>query len=296
MKIVDISREELSDFTLLSLPITIFNAEAQILKFNYGGKDKILKRFSNIDEIGFANKLYTLEALYLNKGYMPNNFVVSDFLVSVNMQVEGPAMDYVNGINLSFILNDFSIDCEEKKYYLKRIGQTLEQMKKIRTCTSLKDFYLGDLHEDNFIVDPTHKEIFVIDLDSCKIANNKSPIAKYLTPASLLSTTCGKYETEFENSFFSCYKVDGNTDLYCYIIVILNYLYRGKINNVSTEEFYSFLNYLKDIGVNLNLLECFERILKCDNNLNPVDYIDSLTREQIAKARIYTRIKNGFKF
>ena len=35
-------------------------------------------------------------------------------------------------------------------------------MSNIRKFTSLTDFYLGDLHEDNFIVDEESKQLYVI--------------------------------------------------------------------------------------------------------------------------------------
>lgn len=70
-------------------------------------------------------------------------------------------------------------------------------MKNIRKYTELKDFYIGDIHEDNFLVDTEKQEIFVADLDSCKIAD---------------------------------YKVTEETDIYCYIIMILNYLYDGRVD------------------------------------------------------------------
>jgi len=69
----------------------------------------------------------------------------------------------------------------------------------------------------------------------------------------------------------------------------LKYLYNGRINNVSLTEFYDFINYLNDIGVDFNLLECFNKILSNAENENPTNYIDSLTSREVALARTYTR-------
>ena len=39
-----------------------------------------------------------------------------------------------------------------------------------------------------------------------------------------------------------------NSDLYCYIMVILNYLYGSNLNTtVAIEEFYEYMNYLEYI-------------------------------------------------
>lgn len=67
--------------------------------------------------------------------------------------------------------------------------------------------------------------------------------------------------------------------------MILNYLYDGRIDRLSIEEFYRFINYLDDIEVNKELIESFEKIVVGAPNVNPVNYLDTLSSKQIAKAR-----------
>ena len=43
------------------------------------------------------------------------------------------------------------------------------------------------------------------------------------------------------NPYFVKYKVDYNTDMYCYIMVILNFLYGDNVNNMNINDFYSKL-------------------------------------------------------
>lgn len=105
---------------------------------------------------------------------MPSNFVLPESLVSINKKIEAFTMKYIKGINLSVILNNPDITYEEKIHYLKSIGRILEQMQNIRKYTNLNNFYLGDIHEDNFLVERDKQEIYIVDLDSCKIAGNKS--------------------------------------------------------------------------------------------------------------------------
>lgn len=291
MEVINISKKRLTNLKSLELPENLFNAEGELFTFEYKRETKLLKKLNDIEGIRFANKLYTLEALNTNQQYMPNNFITPEFLVSINKQIEAFTMKFISGINLSQILNNPNINLEEKKYYLKKVGQILEQMQNIRKYTPLTDFYLGDLHEDNFIVNTSQREIYVVDLDSCKIAGNQSPIAKYLTPMALLNYVKGKYKIDLETSYLTSYVVDENTDIYCYIIMILNYLYNGKINNVELDTFYDFLNYLDSIKVSLELLECFNRILINGDNENPVNYLDTLTPKQVYLARTYTRMK-----
>lgn len=275
MQIINMSKAKLNSLEPLILPKDVTSTECELFKYNYYGKEKLLKKLYRTNGIIFANKLYTIEALNSNKENIPSNFIVPEVLVSINKQIEAFTMKYIKGINLSIILKEPTITYEEKINYLKSIGIILEQMKNIRKYTELKDFYIGDIHEDNFLVDTEKQEIFVADLDSCKIADNKSFPGRYLTTTSLLD----------EPDRIADYKVTEETDIYCYIIMILNYLYDGRVDRLSIEEFYRFINYLDDIEVNKELIESFEKIVVGAPNVNPVNYLDTLSSKQIAKAR-----------
>lgn len=279
------SKTKLNSLEPLILPKDVTSTECELFKYNYYGKEKLLKKLYRTNGIIFANKLYTIEALNSNKDNIPSNFIVPEVLVSINKQIEAFTMKYIKGTNLSIILNEPTITYEEKINYLKSIGNILEQMKNIRKYTELKDFYIGDIHEDNFLVDTEKQEIFVADLDSCKIADNKSFPGRYLTTASLLRYNEIKYSLLDEPDRIADYKVTEETDIYCYIIMILNYLYDGRIDRLSIEEFYRFINYLDDIEVNKELIESFEKIVVGAPNVNPVNYLDTLSSKQIAKAR-----------
>lgn len=285
MQIINMSKTKLNSLEPLILPKDVTSTECELFKYNYYGKEKLLKKLYRTNGIIFANKLYTIEALNSNKDNIPSNFIVPEVLVSINKQIEAFTMKYIKGTNLSIILNEPTITYEEKINYLKSIGNILEQMKNIRKYTELKDFYIGDIHEDNFLVDTEKQEIFVADLDSCKIADNKSFPGRYLTTASLLRYNEIKYSLLDEPDRIADYKVTEETDIYCYIIMILNYLYDGRVDRLSIEEFYRFINYLDDIEVNKELIESFEKIVVGAPNVNPVNYLDTSSSKQIAKAR-----------
>ena len=279
------SKTKLNSLEPLILPKDVTSTECELYKYNYYGKEKILKKLYRTNGIIFANKLYTIEALNSNKNNIPSNFIIPELLVSINKQIEAFTMKYVKGINLSIILKNPNITYEEKINYLKRVGIILEQMKNIRKYTELKDFYLGDIHEDNFIIDTEKQEVTVADLDSCKIADNKSFPARYLTTSSLLKYNKVKYQILEEPDRVADYKVTEETDIYCYIIMILNYLYDGRVDRLSLEEYYRFINYLDDIKVNKELIECFEKVVVGAPNENPINYLDTLLPKQIAKSR-----------
>lgn len=285
MQIINMSKTKLNSLEPLILPKNVTSTECELFKYPYYGKEKLLKKLHRTDGIIFANKLYTIEALNANKDSMPSNFVLPESLVSINKKIEAFTMKYIKGINLSVILNNPDITYEEKIHYLKSIGRILEQMQNIRKYTNLNNFYLGDIHEDNFLVERDKQEIYIVDLDSCKIAGNKSFPGRYLTNSSLIKYNNTKYQTLSQTDDLADYKIDENTDIYCYIIMILNYLYDGRVDRLSLDKFYDFINYLEDIKVNIELIECFNKIVVGGNNINPCNYLDTLTPKQVASAR-----------
>lgn len=285
MQIINMSKTKLNSLEPLILPKNVTSTECELFKYPYYGKEKLLKKLHRTDGIIFANKLYTIEALNANKDSMPSNFVLPESLVSINKKIEAFTMKYIKGINLSVILNNPDITYEEKIHYLKSIGRILEQMQNIRKYTNLNNFYLGDIHEDNFLVERDKQEIYIVELDSCKIAGNKSFPGRYLTNSSLIKYNNTKYQTLSQTDDLADYKIDENTDIYCYIIMILNYLYDGRVDRLSLDKFYDFINYLEDIKVNIELIECFNKIVVGGNNINPCNYLDTLTPKQVAGAR-----------
>lgn len=273
MQIINMSKTKLNSLEPLILPKNVTSTECELFKYPYYGKEKLLKKLHRTDGIIFANKLYTIEALNANKDSMPSNFVLPESLVSINKKIEAFTMKYIKGINLSVILNNPDITYEEKIHYLKSIGRILEQMQNIRKYTNLNNFYLGDIHEDNFLVERDKQEIYIVDLDSCKIAGNKSFPGRYLTNSSLIKYNNTKYQTLSQTDDLADYKIDENTDIYCYIIMILNYLYDGRVDRLSLDKFYDFINYLEDIKVNIELIECFNKIVVGGNNINPCNIL-----------------------
>lgn len=276
MDIINMSSKQI----VSNIVLDEYNRSGSIKIVNYFYKKMVLKRidFTRCDEI--INKI-----LFLNryKNLMPSNFVIPEFLVLLDNKDLYMAMDYVNGNNLGDVLKDKNINICDKKKYLSYIGNVLEEMKCIRKNYLLNDFYLGDIHEDNFIV--SNDKLYTIDLDDIKI-DSISPIASYLQVGSLFSYLhTDKYIIEDYNPYFVKYKVDYNTDMYCYIMVILNFLYGDNVNNMNINDFYCYLDYLYKIGIDSSLLECFNSIYSDFDNINPMNYIDSLTSNQIYRAR-----------
>lgn len=286
MQAISMSQNKYKQLTKMNLPKEVFNTEAIIYDFRYKGEEKVFKKLLNNMGVNLANKLYTLEMLDVNRKYLPENLCIPDYLTIVGGVVEGFTMPKIEGINFSTTLKNKNITIEEKIYYLKKIGELLHQLEQIRKYTPFNDFYLNDIHESNFIVNPYKKTITAVDLDSSRVCSKANFASRYLTPLALLNNVKDKYKIIEDNSSSLGYvEADSNTDLYCYIIMILNYLYGENINNLNLEDFYNYLTYLEKIGINKELIEIFKNIVSNKDNENPYNLLDTLTTEQVARSR-----------
>jgi hypothetical protein len=296
MKIINISQKKFNSLPKLQLPNDIINTEAELYHFRYHQSyNGILKKLHQHEGNSFANKLYTIEMLDYYQQYLPINFVIPDTLISIKGEIKSFGIPEVRGTNLSTLLKDENIPKELQLYFLKEIGIILDKLKNIRIHTELKDIFIGDLQECNFIANPFTKDLYVIDLDSCKIAGNLASPARYLTKNALLNNASHKYIVNKEQTTAAHIIPNEASDLYCYTIIILNYLYGANINNMNLEQFYEYLNYLEYLKLNVKLLEIFESVITYKETTNPKDLIDTLSTEQIIRAKnnVYLKVKRG---
>lgn len=244
-------------------------------------KQKLLKiLFNNEGEI-FSNKLFTINELIDNKKLINiSELVMPEKLAIINEMIVGFTMPFIDNINFNVILKDASISNKQKLEYFKQIGLILDEMKKVRENTKLSDFYLNDIHEANFILNLDTQKINVVDMDSCKINGNKPFVAKYLNPFSQINNFPNKYKKDSGNIVAT-----QNTDLYCYIVMILNFLYKGNITELSISEFYLYLDYLRTLGTSYELLDKFSKIYGYTDNQNVAEYLDLINDDIIHKSR-----------
>ncbi len=249
---------------------------------------KVVKKFYDDESPTFGNKLLTINILGNSQIDIPE-LVLPQKIVVNNGKIIGYTMDYIEGINLQDLYNNRKYDNTEMIKHLKEIGIILEKIKKLNKYKNY-NFHLNDIHEANFIVDKEN-HIKVVDIDSCKIGNNIPVCAKYLAPFSQIDELPEKYKksSDFKIGYID---PDQNTDLYCYNIMILNYLYKDNIQKLDIAEFYSYLNYLNNIGFSYELLDCFNNLYQYNDNTNPYEYLDEIP-QNIGRAhhKIYELVK-----
>lgn len=258
------------------------NTEGVMYDFSYHGSVKLLKKLYVSDGVSFAQKLYILECL--NSMTLPDSFIVPDSLVTINNNVVGFTVPKIDGVTLKQMLDNHDFPFDVKIRFLKEVGSILDSMVGIRNNTDFRHFYLNDIHESNFMVNYATNSLCAIDLDGCKINPSFSFPSRYLTSGALLNYS-DKYNVEPNLKHGAYVMANYDSEIYCYIIMILNYLYGSNVNNMELGEFYNYLNYLDNIGVNRDLLNCFNMIVSNGKNIDPTEYLDSLNSEILCRSK-----------
>lgn len=282
MKVVNLTKRQFKKLKPIELEAGILNNEANMyylyLKEGYLKKAYLLKKlFQDKGEI-FGNKLYTINALIDNKEEIGmEELIIPEAMGVIENEVVGPIMPYIPNINLGYILTSkYEFTIKQKIHYLKEVGLILEKLKMVREYTKVKDIYLNDIHENNFILNMQTNRINVVDLDSAKIGHNL-PFSSYYLGLGGLHTYSSKYqETGYDHFVGGFYEVNENTDIYCYIMMILHFLYQSSVVNMSLEEFYNYLEYMNSLGINKEIIDIIAEILINKDNRNPYEYLEEL--------------------
>lgn len=268
---VDFTEEEISNFEKLDLNNNVFNNESRLFKIRINDQIKVLKQFLYCD---WDNKrLTTINTLIKNKDSFDERFIIPEKIALYGDEMMGYIMRYVDNYNLSDVLKSNEFPISFKKDMLKQIGEILLYTDKIRKQNKeLSDFYIGDLQTNNFMYDKHYKVLTVCDLDSCKISKKINYPSLYLNCNQYILFVGDKYP-------INCYGdniINRNTDIYCYIMLILSFLYGDSVYKLGLSEYNKYLEHLINNGLSSELVDLFARIYSEDDNINPVDLIDAI--------------------
>lgn len=275
MRFLDMSLEKFNDLKTLELPSDIFNNEAKMYVFDDDGNRCLLKKLRKNVGTSFSNKLYTVNELVDGRDLINiDELVFPDKLIGVNNEIVGFSMPFIDNINFYTVLNSNEFTVKQKIDFFKEIGLILEKMKYVRDNTSLEDFYLNDIHENNFILNLQTGRINVVDLDSCKINYNLSFASRYLSFLYPINNVSKYKKSSDLFSIGGLFEVNQDTDCYCYMIMILNYLFGSRMTSLDIDEYYNYLSYLKEIGVSNEVVDMFYLIYTDKSNVNPYECLD----------------------
>lgn len=249
------------------------NTECKLYIKNSKEKGKLLIKKFYINEGDYlGKKLKNLNTLIYYKNTLSTikELVLPDSLVIAGGEIVGYSMHFIDkNTNLLNYLRSYSISLEDKIKYLKDIGTVLEEIKNLKNFPYT--FSLGDMHEANFIID-CKGNLKVVDIDSSYISNNEPFPSKYLSLNPLLKDLSYKYITNDKGDIIP----SSNTDIYSYIIIILNTLSNSEIYKLNINDFFRYMNYLEDIGISRDFLFTIERIYQSGDNKSPLEHLDKI--------------------
>ena len=241
--------------------------------------DGYLYKKMNLGYSSFDNKVNTINYLLDNKDIINIDELVLPIDIFYLNRDTGDIVikeKFINNINFRYVLTSSLYSFSEKIEYFKQIGLILDKMKNIRNNTSIKDFYLCDLYTDNFILNTNTNRINVIDMDSCKINGNNNCSSYYLFDNNVIDSV-KKYKKK-ELSWFTEYEINENTDILCYIIMLISFISGCDINKVDIKEFYNYMDYLVNVGLSNKLVSILGKIYSNDDNINPYLLLDELNK------------------
>ena len=280
MKIRSYTEREFKKLKKMELHPSISHSECELFiiedKEYWKKHHTLVKHFKQNNGEYFSNKLYTIHALVDNMDKLGiDELVLPSSLFAIDGEIQGYTMPYIEkNVNLGILLKSQTVSLGKKIIALKKIGHLLEKTMKLEGLEG--SFYLGDIHEGNFIYDVEKGIYRAVDLDCCKIGNNNPSSSQYLSLNRKLEDFPNKYPIFHMDQFISFYINNENTTVLSYIYMILNTISKVKVHDLSVEEYYSYLQYLKDNGVPTELIDMFALVYTQSKNKIDIEALDSI--------------------
>ena len=247
--------------------VSIFNDEVY--------KIYIREDFKSKQNIKIVKKEFAYS--YLRKF---EELVLPNSIIKYNNHIVGFTMPYINGVTLSKLYN-----CNDKellKNVFYQILDLIEQYSKLSV-----PFSIGDLHEDNIIVDSDNK-IHIIDCDSFIINNNE------------IYNENGRMSKGKYVSFgidFKKVKYFIHTDYYCTLLTLISLLL--KISNIDLETYFNNVYVTNDNYINQLLESAYNNINNFILDKKSIEYIIDnmdnivfISQEQKKEKKIYRNISD----
>lgn len=278
----------------LNIDLDILNTEALMLVLSkkYRAKDgsRLLFKYldSQDDEPTMKSKSKTI--IYLNQSdYNASpDLVIPEYGVVVDNSLTGFALPLIeNHVNMGTIINNENASFKEKKQLLILLGKLLDRVSRIDAPNKL---HFGDLNEYNFILDSS-RNLKAIDLDSSYVEalgdDTKINPAYYLHKNPHLKGLPEKYHTTESGTVIP----NEESDIYCYIMIILKALSGTDIFKKNIETYYRYLDYLRSIGISDELIESFFNVYTGKSNKISFEAIEEITPKQASRADYISYVK-----
>lgn len=275
MEIKNLTTNQLNRLKQYELPKTVTSIECQLYLYRHLNKTMLLKKYYRNDDSKYmGNKLLTISLLnyYKDEINIPQ-LILPEQLVTIDKVLSGFVMPFIpNNTNLSIILHDKNIDIKEKVKLLRAAGQIIQSVHHVK---AVDNFLLGDIHESNFIYNHDDNKLYAVDLDGCKIGNNKVYSMKYGSSNDKFYDFDQKYPLDEDDQLIA----NVNTEWYCYAMMILNTIGQGNVHRLSIDDYYDYLQLLKDNGVGSELVDYFYSLYTYKPNVSPIPLLNEIPKD-----------------
>ena len=265
------------------------------IKDNFKYKEYIIKKLKILNATSLANKMWTVIMLGdYGKNMEVEELVIPEHQIFIDGNLSGFSVPRIKGRNLGKIIKDFKTPNEDILKYFFKVGVAIEKVQHNSAFVfpgGVK-FHFGDLHAYNIIIDENDNAKFV-DLDSGYVGSSLPNPSMYLSTTNFLLNNQRKYPVI--NSGYICLNIpNDDTDLYCYNMMILEFLANYKIRKTNIEDYYGYLGYLQSLGYGPDILESFFRLPISCHNINPCNYLDQIPKDKICRSSysVYQYLKN----
>ena len=259
------------------VPDHISNSEASlyIIPSKNQYNDKLIKVYKANSGETFSKKLYVVNALINSKDTInSNDIVLPEKLVVVDGKVVGSSQEYINNnINMIDVINNTKIPIDRKIDLLKQILGIINHVRYV--SSSVNNLNIGDVHLGNFIYDISEKRVKSIDTDSYSIGEVSQPVEPMDINGENFDGLLNKYKFNYVGLTIP----NNESDMMYYQFIVLNTIANYEINKLPLNEFYDYLQFLKDNGYSYEVIDCFASIYN-----NKSNYIDNDILEQLKRS------------
>ena len=267
----------------------IWSTESEILYYKKDkewNKSTLIKKLFITEEKKVQRKIDTITAIHDSELSEYKELVLPEDIIVVGGVNSGfTIQEVIDSTNLALILKNRKIHDSVKIKILKKIGELLH-----RVHHQSQEFYFGDLQEFNLLVDK-EGEIYVVDLDSSAV-NRKTPLETKYIILDKKTHDVNKYKVNKASRSYP----NKDSDIFCYNTMVLNYLAGRQITNLSYNEYYDYIEYLKKIGIPKGMIDIYINHYTDKDNESVSDYLDKIPSVPRADYKVFQYVKQNKVF
>lgn len=287
-KTIYLTEEEFKELEDFKVESGVPNTEGTFKKIKIDGQTKLIKRHTRGKHQELISYNIGMFLKYKDILLKHNSHLVlpEEEVKLKNSYSNIYTLKLIEGIPLQYLLR--CDECNFKIKLLQNLGSILNKFGYIPNFPY--NLHIGDLHEGNIILD-TKRNLKIIDTTSLYIENtnhflfdnpNDVPESKYLEYNKEIKKE--KYHNKYKKGYLHSIIPSKDSDIFCYIIIILNTLLQLEASMLNYNSLLNYLDYLENIGIDLNFLYSVTTLFSLSPNINPYNYISSITNEQLSEA------------